>query len=100
MKDIKSENIVSKINELQKQIKENPNDILLQDKLGNLLIENHQFLEAAKLFAKIANFYSNKVVHLKALTVCSKASYIESLNQEAIKKIEELYSLLGISRSK
>lgn len=100
MENGKQENITDKISELQKQIKENPTDILLQDKLGNLLIENNQFLEAAKLFSKIAIFYTNKVTYLKALTMCNKASYIESLNQEAIKKAKELYSLLGISIDK
>ncbi|HZN03217.1 MAG TPA: tetratricopeptide repeat protein [Candidatus Polarisedimenticolia bacterium] len=83
--------------EYQKLADDNPRDMNLVNKLGDLLLRGGQNQAALKQFMRIADFFAKDGFHLKAIAMYKKISKIDPSNLECQQRLALLYHEQGLA---
>ncbi len=85
------------INEYLKIIKEDPEDVLSLNTLGDLYLHQRKLTEANQIFMRVADNYARNNFLLKAIAVYRKVLDSEPDNLEVIQSLGSLYARQGMN---
>jgi tetratricopeptide (TPR) repeat protein len=89
--------ISSAINEYLKIARENPEDVLTHNMLGDLYLKQGRIGEANQTFLRVAECYARNNFLLKAIAVYKKILNAEPSNHEVSLKMASLYARQGLN---
>ena len=84
------------INEYLKIIRDDPNDVLTMNTIGDLYLREGRISEATKYFSQVAENYSRNNFLLKAIAVYKKILNSDANNLEINRVVGELYVRQGL----
>src|SRR6185295_17172660 len=90
-KYVRAGKLLEAAKEYQKLADDNPRDMNLVNKLGDLLLRAGQNQPALKQFMRIADFFAKDGFHLKAIAMYKKISKIDPSNLECQQRLALLY---------
>jgi pilus assembly protein FimV len=96
-KFVRAGKLLEAVKEYQKLVDDNPRDMNLVNKLGDLLLRAGKNQEALKQFMRIADFFAKDGFHLKAIAMYKKISKIDPSNLECQQRLALLYQEQGLS---
>src|SRR5580765_36319 len=96
-KFVKAGKMTEAIAEYKKLADDNPRDMNVVNKLGDLLVRAGKVPDALRLFLRIADFYARDGFFLKAIAMYKKICKIEPKNLECQQKLAELYQQQGLA---
>jgi tetratricopeptide (TPR) repeat protein len=85
------------IAEYKKLADDNPRDMNVVNKLGDLLVRAGKVPDALRQFLRIADFYARDGFFLKAIAMYKKICKIDPKNLECQQKLAELYQQQGLA---
>jgi len=96
-KFVKAGKITEAVKEYQKLADDNPRDMNVVNKLGDLLVRAGRNGEALKHFVRIADFYARDGFFLKAIAMYKKVTKLDPANVESQQRLAAMYSQQGLS---
>jgi tetratricopeptide (TPR) repeat protein len=96
-KFVKAGKMVEAVAEYKKLADDNPRDMNVVNKLGDLLVRAGKVPDALKQFLRIADFYARDGFFLKAIAMYKKICKIDPKNLECQQKLAELYQQQGLT---
>jgi tetratricopeptide (TPR) repeat protein len=96
-KFVKAGKMTEAVAEYKKLADDNPRDMNVVNKLGDLLVRAGKVPDALKQFLRIADFYARDGFFLKAIAMYKKICKIDPKNIECQQKLAELYQQQGLT---
>ncbi|HYV19001.1 MAG TPA: tetratricopeptide repeat protein [Verrucomicrobiae bacterium] len=96
-KYVRAGKLLEAVKEYQKLVDDNPRDMNLVNKLGDLLLRAGKNQDALKQFMRIADFFAKDGFHLKAIAMYKKISKIDPSNLECQQRLATLYHEQGLA---
>jgi tetratricopeptide (TPR) repeat protein len=96
-KFVRSGKIVEAIAEYKKLIEDNPRDMNVINKMGDLCVRAGKTQDAIRYFLRIAEFYSSDGFFLKAIAMYKKVSKLDPANMDCYQKLAGLYQQQGLT---
>jgi pilus assembly protein FimV len=96
-KFVRAGKLLEAVKEYQKLVDDNPRDMNLVNKLGDLLLRAGKNQDALKQFMRIADFFAKDGFHLKAIAMYKKISKIDPSNLECQQRLATLYHEQGLA---
>ena len=96
-KFVKAGKMPEAIAEFKKLADDNPRDMNVVNKLGDLLVRAGKVPDALRQFLRIADFYARDGFFLKAIAMYKKICKIDPKNLECQQKLAELYQQQGLA---
>jgi len=96
-KFVKAGKMPEAIAEYKKLADDNPRDMNVVNKLGDLLVRAGKVPDALRQFLRIADFYARDGFFLKAIAMYKKICKIDPKNLECQRKLAELYQQQGLA---
>lgn len=96
-KFVKAGKMPEAIAEYKKLADDNPRDMNVVNKLGDLLVRAGKVPDALRQFLRIADFYARDGFFLKAIAMYKKICKIDPKNLECQQKLAELYQQQGLA---
>ncbi|HYV86700.1 MAG TPA: tetratricopeptide repeat protein [Patescibacteria group bacterium] len=96
-KFVKAGKMAEAVAEYKKLADDNPRDMNVVNKLGDLLVRAGKVPDALKQFLRIADFYARDGFFLKAIAMYKKICKIDPKNLECQQKLAELYQQQGLT---
>src|SRR5262245_51711610 len=94
---VKAGKLAEAVAEYRKLADDNPRDMNVVNKLGDLLVRVGKVQDALKQFLRIADFYARDGFFLKAIAMYKKICKIDPKNLECQQKLAELYQQQGLT---
>jgi tetratricopeptide (TPR) repeat protein len=94
---VRAGKLLEAVKEYQKLVDDNPRDMNLVNKLGDLLLRAGKNQEALKQFMRIADFFAKDGFHLKAIAMYKKISKIDPSSIECQQRLALLYQEQGLA---
>ena len=94
---VRADKLLEAVKEYQKLVDDNPRDMNLVNKLGDLLLRAGKNQDALKQFMRIADFFAKDGFHLKAIAMYKKISKIDPSNMECQQRLATLYHEQGLA---
>jgi len=83
------------ITEYKKLADDNPRDMNVFNKLGDLCVRAGKNQDAIRYFLRIAEFYASDGFFLKAIAMYKKVSKLDPANMDCLQKLASLYLSRG-----
>lgn len=96
-KYVKAGKLVEAVSEYKKLADDNPRDVNVINKLGDLLVRAGRNPEALKYFLRIADHFSKDGFFLKAIAMYKKIAKIDATNIECQQRLADLYKQQGLA---
>jgi tetratricopeptide (TPR) repeat protein len=96
-KFVKAGKMAEAVAEYKKLADDNPRDMNVVNKLGDLLVRAGRVPDALKQFLRIADFYARDGFFLKAIAMYKKICKIDPKNLECQQRLAELYQQQGLA---
>jgi tetratricopeptide (TPR) repeat protein len=96
-KFVKAGKMAEAVAEYKKLADDNPRDMNVVNKLGDLLVRAGKVPDAIKQFLRIADFYARDGFFLKAIAMYKKICKIDPKNLECQQRLAELYQQQGLA---
>lgn len=96
-KFVKAGKLIEAVKEYQKLADDNPRDMNVVNKLGDLLVRAGRNAEALKHFVRIADFYARDGFFLKAIAMYKKVTKLDPANVESQQRLAAMYSQQGLA---
>ncbi|HET8946287.1 MAG TPA: tetratricopeptide repeat protein, partial [Candidatus Polarisedimenticolia bacterium] len=96
-KFVRAGKLLEAVKEYQKLVDDNPRDMNLVNKLGDLLLRAGKNQDALKQFMRIADFFAKDGFHLKAIAMYKKISKIDPSHLECQQRLATLYHEQGLA---
>jgi len=96
-KFVRAGKLLEAVKEYQKLVDDNPRDMNLVNKLGDLLLRAGKNQDALKQFMRIADFFAKDGFHLKAIAMYKKISKIDPSSLECQQRLATLYHEQGLA---
>jgi len=84
------------IKEYRKLVADNPNDAMTLNRLGDLYVRVNKIEEAVKLFAQIADRYTDDGFFVKAIAIFKKIIKLDPTRLPVYERLAELYHKQGL----
>ncbi|HEV8202360.1 MAG TPA: tetratricopeptide repeat protein [Candidatus Polarisedimenticolia bacterium] len=94
---VRAGKLLEAVKEYQKLVDDNPRDMNLVNKLGDLLLRAGKNQDALKQFMRIADFFAKDGFHLKAIAMYKKISKFDPSNLECQQRLATLYHEQGLA---
>jgi tetratricopeptide (TPR) repeat protein len=95
-KHVRAGKLLDAVKEYQKLADDNPRDMNVVNKLGDLLLRAGRTPDALKQFMRIADFFAKDGFHLKAIAMYKKIAKIDPNNLESQQRLASLYHNQGL----
>lgn len=96
LKLIQQNRLDKAIKELRRILEEDPKDIRVLQKLGDVCAKSGDRAEATKAYGQVAQFYTEQGFYLKAVAIYKTVLRVDPNLMEANLKLAELYHQLGL----
>jgi tetratricopeptide (TPR) repeat protein len=96
-KFVKSGKIPEAIGEYKKLAQDNPSDMNVVNKLGDLCVRAGKSQDAMRYFLRIAEYYASDGFFLKAIAMYKKVSKLDPSNMDCLQKLAGLYLQQGLT---
>jgi tetratricopeptide (TPR) repeat protein len=96
-KHVRAGKLLEAAKEYQKLADDNPRDMNVVNKLGDLLLRAGRTPDALRQFMRIADFFAKDGFHLKAIAMYKKISKIDANNLESQQRLAALYHHQGLA---
>ncbi|HEU4401553.1 MAG TPA: tetratricopeptide repeat protein [Candidatus Polarisedimenticolia bacterium] len=96
-KFVKTGKLPEAITEFKKLADDNPRDMNIVNKLGDLCVRAGKNQDAIRHFLRIAEFYSGDGFFLKAIAMYKKVSKLDPSNMDCFEKLAGLYQQQGLT---
>jgi tetratricopeptide (TPR) repeat protein len=96
-KHVRAGKLLDAAKEYQKLADDNPRDMNIVNKLGDLLLRAGRTPDALKQFMRIADFFAKDGFHLKAIAMYKKIAKIDPANLESQQRLAALYHRQGLA---
>jgi tetratricopeptide (TPR) repeat protein len=96
-KFLKAGKLPEAITEYKKLAEDNPRDMNVFNKLGDLCVRVGKNQDAIRYFLRIADFYSSDGFFLKAIAMYKKVSKLDPSNMDCLQKLAGLYLKQGLT---
>ncbi len=96
-KFLKAGKIPEAIGEFRKLAEDNPRDMNIFNKLGDLCVRAGKNQDAIRYFLRIAEFYASDGFFLKAIAMYKKVSKLDPANMDCLQKLASLYLKQGLT---
>ena len=96
-KQLKAGKLVEAIAEFKKLAEDNPRDMNVINKLGDLCARAGKNPDAIRYFLRIAEFYADDGFYLKAIAMYKKVSKLDPSNMECLQHLAALYQQQGLT---
>jgi tetratricopeptide (TPR) repeat protein len=96
-KHVRAGKLLDAVKEYQKLADDNPRDMNVVNKLGDLLLRAGRTPDALKQFMRIADFFAKDGFHLKAIAMYKKISKIDPNNLDSQQRLAALYHNQGLA---
>jgi tetratricopeptide (TPR) repeat protein len=94
---VKAGKLIEAVKEYQKLADDNPRDMNVVNKLGDLLVRAGRNGEALKHFVRIADFYARDGFFLKAIAMYKKVTKLDPTNVEGQQRLAAMYAQQGLA---
>jgi tetratricopeptide (TPR) repeat protein len=94
---VRAGKLLEAVKEYQKLVDDNPRDMNLVNKLGDLLLRAGKNQDALKQFMRIADFFAKDGFHLKAIAMYKKISKIDPSSLDCQQRLATLYHEQGLA---
>jgi tetratricopeptide (TPR) repeat protein len=94
---LKAGKIPEAITEFKKLAEDNPRDMNIANKLGDLFLRAGKNQDAIRYFLRIAEFYAGDGFFLKAIAMYKKISKLDPANMDCLEKLAGLYQQQGLT---
>ena len=95
-KFVKAGKLAEAVKEYQKLADDNPRDMNVMNKLGDLLVRAGKNSDALKHFVRIADYYGRDGFHLKAIAMYKKVCKLDPTNIDSQQRLAVLYVQQGL----
>lgn len=95
-KYVKAGKLLEAVTEYKKLADDNPRDMNVINKLGDLLARAGKKQEAIRYFLRIAEFYAKDGFFLKAIAMYKKISKIDPTHLDCLQRLADLYMKQGL----
>src|SRR5207249_5138788 len=96
-KFVKAGKIPEAIAEFRKLAEDNPRDMNVINKLGDLCVRAGKTQDAIRYFLRIAEFYASDGFFLKAIAMYKKVSKLDPANVDCQQRLAGLYQQQGLT---
>ncbi len=96
-KHLKAGKLPEAIVEFKKLAEDNPRDMNIVNKLGDLCVRAGKNQDAIRYFLRIAEFYAGDGFFLKAIAMYKKVSKLDPANMDCLEKLAGLYQQQGLT---
>ncbi|HKN47002.1 MAG TPA: tetratricopeptide repeat protein [Candidatus Polarisedimenticolia bacterium] len=96
-KFVRAGKIPEAIAEFRKLADDNPRDMNIFNKLGDLCVRAGKSQDAIRYFLRIAEFYASDGFFLKAIAMYKKVSKLDPANMDCLQKLASLYLKQGLT---
>lgn len=96
-KYVKSGKMTEAINAYKKLVEDNPRDLNIFNKLGDLYVRAKKTPDAIRFFLRIAELYSKDGFLLKAIAMYKKICKLDPSNMDCVLKLAEQYQQQGLT---
>src|SRR5262245_479796 len=96
-KFVKAGKLPEAVKEYQKVAEDNPRDMNVMNKLGDLLVRAGRNAEALRYFVRIADFYARDGFFLKAIAMYKKVTKLDPANVESQQRLAAMYKEQGLA---
>jgi tetratricopeptide (TPR) repeat protein len=96
-KFVKSGKIADAITAYKKLAEDNPRDMNVFNKLGDLCVRANKSQDAIRYFLRIAEFYAKDGFLLKAIAMYKKICKLDPSNMDCVQKLAGLYQQQGLT---
>jgi len=96
-KFVKAGKLLEAVKEYQRLADDNPRDMNVVNKLGDLLVRAGRNAEALKHFVRIADFYARDGFFLKAIAMYKKVTKLDPANVEGQQRLAAMYAQQGLA---
>jgi tetratricopeptide (TPR) repeat protein len=96
-KHVRAGKLLDAAKEYQKLADDNPRDMNIVNKIGDLLLRAGRTPDALKQFMRIADFFAKDGFHLKAIAMYKKIAKIDPANLESQQRLAALYHSQGLA---
>src|SRR6266581_4239085 len=96
-KFMKAGKLPEAITEYKKLADDNPRDMNVFNKLGDLCVRAGKNQDAIRYFLRIAEFYASDGFFLKAIAMYKKVSKLDPNNMDCLQKLASLYLKQGLT---
>src|SRR5438876_9409224 len=94
---LKSGKLPEAITEYKRLAEDNPRDMNVFNKLGDLCVRAGKNQDGIRYFLRIADFYASDGFFLKAIAMYKKISKLDPSNMDSLQKLAELYQKQGLT---
>ncbi|MGH9750823.1 MAG: tetratricopeptide repeat protein, partial [Candidatus Polarisedimenticolia bacterium] len=96
-KHLRAGKLPEAIAEFRKLADDNPRDMNIVNKLGDLCVRAGKNQDAMRYFLRIAEFYAADGFYLKAIAMYKKVTKLDPANMDCLQKLASLYQQQGLT---